>query len=241
MCIRLATYEDQAEAEFLTSIFKSRSGELENTTFAILTPDGTKKLTRAARSPDHVFGHPDRMAKALNQIAKKFETPNSKISADQRTLPLMKNVSIALNVASADQLPLAILFGSENPQINELESRLGELIYDDDLAGQFVLVKTSNRKELTDHEIETATEGLYLVHPGKYGVQGEVVEAINVGATLDSLRDSLMTVAQNMPRFKKNHRSHVRSGLRLGIEWESEIPETDPQAVRVRQRARGGR
>ncbi|MFT7643709.1 MAG: hypothetical protein ACI9G1_005475, partial [Pirellulaceae bacterium] len=39
----------------MRSIFVSRSGNIENTTFSILTPDGKKSLVRAGRSPDWSF------------------------------------------------------------------------------------------------------------------------------------------------------------------------------------------
>ena len=43
VCIRLATYENVAEAKILKSIFTGRSGELENTTFVLLAPDGNRR------------------------------------------------------------------------------------------------------------------------------------------------------------------------------------------------------
>ncbi len=40
VCIRPATYEDAGEADFLKKIFVGRSGELDNTVFVLLAPDG---------------------------------------------------------------------------------------------------------------------------------------------------------------------------------------------------------
>jgi len=40
VCIRLATYEDSAEADYLRQVFSGRSGELDNTVFALMNPDG---------------------------------------------------------------------------------------------------------------------------------------------------------------------------------------------------------
>lgn len=56
ICVRLATYESKEEGKFLESIFTGRSGLLENTTFALLGPDGKKRLSRAGRGPQHLFG-----------------------------------------------------------------------------------------------------------------------------------------------------------------------------------------
>ena len=49
VCVRLATYESAAEGQFLASICPTGSGELENTVFAILSPDGKQKLARVSR------------------------------------------------------------------------------------------------------------------------------------------------------------------------------------------------
>src|SRR5262245_31890428 len=78
VCVRLLTYENAAEAEMLTSLFVGRSGQLENTTFALLAPDGKTKLSRAGRSPDFAFrGGPGEspaaeMASAMVEIAARY-------------------------------------------------------------------------------------------------------------------------------------------------------------------------
>ena len=51
ICVRLATYESEDEAAYLRSFAAGRSGQLENTVFCILSPDGEEKLIRAARGP----------------------------------------------------------------------------------------------------------------------------------------------------------------------------------------------
>ena len=50
VCVRLTTYENKAEAGFLKAICPTGSGELENTVFTILAPDGKRQLARASRS-----------------------------------------------------------------------------------------------------------------------------------------------------------------------------------------------
>ena len=50
VCARLATYEDEAEGKFLKSLVRTRSGELENSVFAILGPDEKEQLVRPGRS-----------------------------------------------------------------------------------------------------------------------------------------------------------------------------------------------
>ena len=56
VCVRMATYENATEAEFLATIFRGRTGQLENTVFTILAPDGKTQLTRSGRSPEMALG-----------------------------------------------------------------------------------------------------------------------------------------------------------------------------------------
>ena len=242
VCIRLATYEDADEAKFLKKIYRSRSGELENTTFVVLSPDGKEKLCRAHRSADHVFGNPRNMAKELNRIARKYKSPSSKPVNDVAALPYMKSLDLALNVAAADQLPVAVVFDDGDRKILEqLESSLKQVAWTQDKQGQFVFAKTSSSEELKPLAIKDKKPGIYLVHPGNFGLYGKSLQRIDSASSLEDLSDAMDVAIRKMPRVHKDHDSHVQTGIRLGIEWESAVPETDPQAVRARQRARGNR
>src|SRR4051812_46124084 len=94
VCIRLASYEDEGEAKFLKSVFTGKSGELENTVFALLSPDGQKKLMKASRSPRQLFQGAADMAKAMNGIAQKYTAK----AGGPPPLPLVANVRLALDV-----------------------------------------------------------------------------------------------------------------------------------------------
>src|SRR2546421_13009473 len=72
VCVRLATYEDAAEAAFLTSFAAGRSGALENTVVCILSPDGREKLVRAARGTEQLYRDAAAMAAAMDRIAGRF-------------------------------------------------------------------------------------------------------------------------------------------------------------------------
>ena len=56
VCIRLATYENQDEVDFMKALYVSYTGEIANTLFALLSPDGKTRLSEADRSPAQVFG-----------------------------------------------------------------------------------------------------------------------------------------------------------------------------------------
>ena len=99
VCVRLATYEDKQEADFLKTLFTGRSGDLENTTFAILSPDGKRPLVRSSRSARQSLGIAREMAETMNRIAQQFEPRKT---AGEPELPRVANVRLALEVCLLD-------------------------------------------------------------------------------------------------------------------------------------------
>src|SRR4051812_2919162 len=72
VCVRLATYEDPLESKFVKALVRTGSGEVENTAFCLLAPDGKKKLSRSARGMDHLYDDAAAMAAEMNQVAGAF-------------------------------------------------------------------------------------------------------------------------------------------------------------------------
>ena len=110
VCARLATYESKEEAEYLSRIFRGRSGQLENTVFCIMSPDGKDKLVRSGRSPGWSF--PGEEEQAARDMEKKMDDISSRYPVKRTSktalpaLPVLPNVRLALNVAACDNLPL---------------------------------------------------------------------------------------------------------------------------------------
>src|SRR3569623_2296466 len=92
VCVRLATYEDEKEAEFLKGPVRTRSGELENSSFAVLDSDGKKKLTQSGRGPRRLYADADELAQDLERLATPFAA-----KAAPAALPLVANVRLALD------------------------------------------------------------------------------------------------------------------------------------------------
>src|ERR1051326_844690 len=86
VCIRCATYEDKEEAEYLAQVFRGRMGTLENTVFAILSPDGMLYLARPGRGPNFAFANAKEMAQKMHAMAAQYRP----LEAD-RALPAMKD------------------------------------------------------------------------------------------------------------------------------------------------------
>src|SRR5438552_657238 len=110
VCVRLMTYENEDENFFLKSFKITRSGEVENTTVAVMSPDGAKTLTRAGRGARQVFGDAAQMAETLTRFAKQYPV---KDAAPPLELPKVANVRLALDVAACDNQPLVVVFAPD--------------------------------------------------------------------------------------------------------------------------------
>ena len=238
VCIRLATYEDEQEADYMKTLFTARSGELENTTFAILASDGKRKLAAAGRGPFHAYRDARSMAAGMRQIARDNDSRKTAASPHAQ-LPLMKSLDGALNVAAADGLPLIVTVGENKKQLGAINQRIVPVAWDESLAGQFVYASVDDWGELKPILGLKQKTGIFAVEPDQFGLSGKLLAAFAPETTPEEIRSGLLKVVAEYPAKEKDHNAHVRLGIQLGIEWESKIPETDPMSLRARQRARG--
>lgn len=238
VCIRLATYEDQQEAEFMEGVFTSRSGVLENTTFGILSSDGKKNLVTPGRGPMHAFRDATSMANRMQLIA--LQHPGAKQARwSDKQLPVMKSVDVALNVAACDNLPVLITFAENNERLAGINAEVMKTAWTEEGAGQFVYASTTNKAELKPIPGVELTEEVLVVEPGPYGLSGKILLASTLDESNEDLSRELLRAAASFKRVAPEYSSHIALGVQLGIDWESAIPETDPQSLRAKQRVRG--
>ncbi len=133
ICIRPQTYESAEEAKFLESIFRGRSGKLENTVFCLFAPDGKTKLTRSGRSPKMVFRDAGEMVSFMDKSGSKYRAKSS-----IKSLPYLEDVRLGLNVASCDLRPLVILISSKMSTLSKMEKRRLPLAWGNDFVGRFM-------------------------------------------------------------------------------------------------------
>jgi len=245
VCIRLATYEDQQEAEFMSRVFTPRSGVLENTTFGILAPDGKRNLVTPGRGPMHAFRDATDMANKMRVIALQHPGAMQSAWADQR-LPVMNSVDVALNVAACDNLPLLVTFAENEQRLAEINNALLKTAWSESLAGQFVYGSTSNKQELkpilgVKGNSAKLAEGILVVEPGPYGLSGKILCELPGTPISDQTAVELSKALASFSRRPPEYASHIQLGIQLGIDWESAIPETDQQSIRAKERARGTR
>jgi hypothetical protein len=234
--VRLTTYESKEEMAFLKSFEVTRSGEVENTVFCILAPDGKRRLSRAGRSTRRSFRDAADLAETMKRIAKDY--PGAK-KPGLPALPVVANVRLAVNVAACDNQPLAVVFAAKKDQRKTLEQRVAQLTADEKFVGRFIFAATSEARELKTVTGVPANGGLLVIQADRYGTKGKVLAHAPPDSDLEDLSRTLQRGAdRHEPVVDKTFRSHVREGQQLGVFWETLVPVTDPMEKQARERGR---
>lgn len=228
VCARLLTYESAEEAVLLKSLLQTRSGELENTVFVLLAPDGTTKLCDAGRSPGQSFGRRnalpgmrEAMAAAITQYP-----GNAAAKAGLPAVPYHATVRLGLATAGADIRPLIVVSHAAHA-LQDVDPVLAKLLWSDEFAGRFSIAKTTKREELATMSGLPAADGVMVVGPDEYGTNGVVLAftpARSEAEIAKVLREGLATYR---PADKEWH-TLMREGRRKGVTWKTAIPVTDP-------------
>lgn len=237
VCIRLATYEDEAEAEFLKTIYLGNTGQLENTVFVILSPDGDENLCRPGRGPHFAFRSASQMAVEMDRIAAKYESKDHQ--PGKALLPEMKDVRLGVNVGACDGVPSVICVAKTQEELDKVKTKLAPLALSDDLAGKFVFASTTDKTELDGVKVKCdGDSGILVVLPDDYGLDAKIKSSFPIDTDIETLKAELSKIANNQPKASKSHREHVDNGYRKNIEWKTEIPVTDPMSNRAKERRR---
>ena len=231
VCIRLATYESASENAFLKKLNGSRG--VQNTTFAVLSPDGSRTLVRPSRSPQFQFRTPSRLASVMNGIAGQYRAK----SGTPSSLPTAANVRIGLNIAAADNLPLVVVYVKDKSQLRKLETALLPVAWGKRHAGRFTWATTADAKELEPIKGTTAKEGIYVVQPGRFGMKGSVLRFLSADSVKIKAGDALAAGAKAFqPKSTVGVREHISAGQRNAVFWRTKLPVTDLMESRARQR-----
>jgi hypothetical protein len=216
ICIRPATFEDAAEAKYLEAMLKGRAGTLENTVFAMLSPDAKIYLVRPARSPQMFYRTPTEMAAAMKAMAAKYP-PKGEPSA----IPAMRDFRLALNTAAADSMPLVVAVGGG-------EATLAQLAWSPELLGKWAYAPVTTEKELKAVGI-VAGSGIYAIEPDTYGQKGTILAKWALETDVKIIVKGLIEAQKRHNGQGKNMQQHINSGIQKGILWKSAVPNTDPQ------------
>jgi hypothetical protein len=234
VCVRLATYEDPFEAKLLQGIARTGSGELENTAFCLMSPDGKTKLIRGARGIERVYSTPKAMVDGMARIVAEYQ-PKSVPAA----LPLAANARLALDIAAADDQPLVVILGKDEASRARLKERVAALAWKDGFIGRFVYT-SAWAKELAGVEGMKIESGVIVIRPDKFGMKGNAIAQVEAGATTNQIAETLRKAIAEFKPESKTFQSHVREGQRQGVFWETQIPVSDPMERAARERGRKG-
>jgi len=232
VCIRLATYEDDAEAEFLRTVYVSREGDLENTVFVLLSPDTKENLCRPGRGPQFAYSSPRDLAAGMDEIAKNYQ-PIERSSGANPKLPQLKDVRLGLNVSSCDGLPSVICVARSDIEAIKMQAALAPLAFCDELAGKFVYSTTTNPDELKTIKNYQGDSGYLIVNPGEFGIDGVLIGRFEIGSETPELKTAMIEYANGVAKVQKNHSAHVRKGMQNGKNWKTEIPVEDKNSNRA--------
>jgi hypothetical protein len=143
---------------------------------------------------------------------------------------------MAVNVASSDNLPLALVYTKDAATLEKLERRLAELAWNDKFIGHFTWGTTADLKECSIIKGIPDEGGLIIVQPDQFGLAGEVLAQAGPDATSEKLAETLSNGLKKYQSREKTFRDHVREGHQKGILWETRLPVTDPMEARARER-----
>jgi hypothetical protein len=229
--VRPASFESPSEAEFLKGLFSGRDSELRNTVFALLGPDGKKRLGPTGRSPSFVFEDAEQMAAEMDKLAELFDGQTKR---SEPPLPLIGNLRLALNIAACDRRPLIIGVASKNRDADTWRKRLSLAAQDEALIGQahYVCVRDLKSLQPFDLKLDPARD-THMIQPGPYGRTGTVMGAFDSQDPQLSthLKSAITTVLWSPLRESQ----HVRTGKITGITWETVVP-----TAKAGPKARGG-
>lgn len=228
VCVRLTTYEDEGEAKFLKSLVRTGSGQVENSSFAILDMDGKTKLVGGGRGMNQVYRDAAEMADGMAKLVKKY-TPKG----EPGSLPLVPTVRLALPVAASDGQPLVVVRVKDEKQRAEVEKELAKLVWGEEFVGRFVFTEDTDAASQFDEM--KGTPVAVVVQPDTFGQKGKVLAQADKA---DDLAAALRAGLKGFVKADKETRTHVQGGVRQGIFWETKTPVTDPMEAAARERAK---
>lgn len=228
VCVRLTTYEDEGEAKFLKSLVRTGSGQVENSSFAILDADGKTKLAGGGRGMNQVYRDAKEMAEGMAKLMKKY-TPKG----EPNNLPLVPNVRLALAVAASDGQSLVVIRAKDEKVRTEVEKGLEKLAWGEEFIGRFVFTEDTEAKVAFDGM--KGNPAVLVVQPDTFGQKGKVLAQAEKA---DELPAALRTGLKEFVKTDKETRSHLSAGHREGVFWETKTPVTDPMEAAARERAK---
>jgi len=232
VCIRLTAYEDESERQFMSKLVM---GQVSNTAFAILKPDGTPAVKNkgTGKGPGGLFIDGAEMAKGMDRIAANYKP---KEVEGTPALPITLNAKVGMVVAAADNQPLALVIAQSEQRRKELEEHLAKVAWSDPIRGRFVYASAERMQELAKVDGEALTDGYVLIEPDMFGSGGKIIRAIPGDTDIEGISTAMSEASKNFVPFDKSRQKLAELGLKNGIFYETGIPVSGPGEAADRER-----
>lgn len=241
VCIRTLTYEDAEEREFQRSLYIGRSGDVENTTFCILSPDGKNPITRAGRGIRQIFQSPQQMQEWMAEAADFYDAERKKAGLKPEpitALPRVDGVRLGINTAAADNQPVVVLYGKSREEVARLEKSAAALAWKPEFIGRFAYASSASPADLADVDSGSVKPGLLVIQPGEFGLGGKVIARSESSADTAKLAETLRQGLQAFRPRRLTGFEYMRAGQAAGVFWDTRLPVTDFQEAQARERTR---
>ena len=238
VCIRLATYENAQENEVLKGVF-APGGNLENSVFGLLTPDGKTPLVRSGRSPAWAFGGTrgpginqqplevlEKMAQTMEAIALAYPG-KGEATKGAPPVPYLADLRLALNVATCERQPLVAVYSKDTTQRQKMERELSKIAWSDQFIGQAQYVAVQETSDFKAVKGLKAKPGFIVIQPGQFGLTGKVIGEIGPEAKAAKLKAGMAKALGKHKPSQLTYEQHRQAGRQAGARWKSATPNTD--------------
>jgi hypothetical protein len=248
VCVRIETFENEQSEMLVRNIL---GGNLANTAFVILSPDGTERLTASGRSPgmamiqgrsrtDTSGSQNVSIINQMQQIADRFAPQQDGLGVGLQDFHSLRQ---ALNCAAADQRPLVVVHTGRADR-SAVESKLKSLFEDEQIIGKFHLDFIDRRVDRgweSTLNAKSQVPAILIVRPGQFGLEGQILKQVAVDANAALIKRSLLEANREYASVesRKDYEQHVRSGKRRRVEFENEISREGAIDYRPNRQRRG--
>ncbi|MFK7818239.1 MAG: hypothetical protein AB8G99_05955 [Planctomycetaceae bacterium] len=225
VCIRIETYENKKSEEMVRDLL---NGRFANTAFCVFNPQGTKRLSRAGRSPNDLAGRrrgdDNAIIAEMQRIASNYKSRGEK---EGSVLQDFNTFRQALNVASGDQR-LLVFVNAQQADARKITPTLQAVFADKDITGKFHLDLADTKDTAWAKSVKgsVSAPGINIIRAGKFGVDGTVMKRLPLTASAEAIKDSLTAANREFAATekRKSYGSHVMEGKRKQIYFKNEIP-----------------
>lgn len=231
VCIRLTSYESEAEAAFVSKL----EGNPVNTVFAILAPDGSPAIAvkGRGRGPGELFADTADMVKQMGAVAAKYPARDKEGTP---ALPVTLDARLGLAVAAADLQPLVLVVAPDKAALAGLEAKVAKLAWSKEMRGYLAYASGASATEIKLTGGSSLKQGVLIIEPDMFGASGTVVKEVAAADVDTKLAAAMKEAIAKHVRASKSREQLKQMALRQGIFFETGIPVTGKKEAEDREK-----